>query len=141
MSLRLCLQSKQYTYYFSKSLTWNLFPIIQSRNDYIFSVFVLKSTRQVFFCKPVSFCLIQEAENEMTNTNLMRNVFPPKSLFCYEAQGLFIWRRASPLIPGWSFLPRSHFLPNSNTKFDFSSYEQAGWPAKRDLTGVLARSR
>ena len=22
----------------------------------------------------------------MTNTNLMRNVFPPKSLFCYEAQ-------------------------------------------------------
>ena len=22
----------------------------------------------------------------MTNTNLMRNVLPPKSLFCYEAQ-------------------------------------------------------
>ena len=44
MSLRLCLQTKQYTYYFSKSLTWNLFHIVQSRNDYIFSVFVLKST-------------------------------------------------------------------------------------------------
>ena len=24
----------------------------------------------------------------MTNTNLMRNVFPLKSLFCYEAQGV-----------------------------------------------------
>ena len=44
-------------------------------------------------------------------------------------------------LPGWSFLPRSHIIPNSNTKFDFCSYEQAGWPAKQDLTGVLARSR
>ena len=25
----------------------------------------------------------------MTNTNLMRNVFPPKSLFCYEAQRVY----------------------------------------------------
>ena len=86
MLLRRWLQTKQYTYYFSESLTWNLLHIVQSRNDYIFSVFVLKSTRQELFCKPFSFCLIQEAENKMTNTNLMRNVFPPKSLFCYEAQ-------------------------------------------------------
>ena len=44
MSLRLCLKTKQYTYYFSKSLTWNLFRIVKTRKDYIFSIFVLKST-------------------------------------------------------------------------------------------------
>ena len=36
---------------------------------------------------------------------------------------------------------RSRDIPNSNTQFDFCSYEQAGWPVKRELTGVLVRSR
>ena len=30
---------------------------------------------------------------------------------------------------GWSSLPRSHLIPNSNTTFDFCSYERMGWPA------------
>ena len=34
-------------------------------------------------------------------------------------------------LPAWSSLPRSHFISNSYTKFDFCSYEQARWPAWR----------
>ena len=41
-------------------------------------------------------------------------------------------------LPGWIFLPRSHLIPNSNTKLDFCSYELAGWPAKRDLTCAVS---
>ena len=33
----------------------------------------------------------------MTNTNLMSNVFPPKSLFCYEAQR--VWERKDMFAP------------------------------------------
>ena len=55
-----------------------------------------------------------------------------------EALGPFIWRRAGPLNGLELFLQRSHLIPNPNTKFYFCSYKQAGWPAKRDFTGVLA---
>ncbi len=54
-------------------------------------------------------------------------------------KGLFIWRRASPLT-GLEVLLRSRLIPVSHSKFVVCSYEQAGWPARRDLTEVLPRS-
>ena len=50
----------------------------------------------------------------------MRKVGPPKACSYGGEPGR---------LPGWSSLPRPHLIPNSNAKFDFCSYEQAGWPA------------
>ena len=61
---------------------------MQLRNDNSVSMFVFYNPR-VFCCKPASYSLIsliQEAENKMMNTNLITNIFPPKSLLCHEDQ-------------------------------------------------------
>ena len=58
---------------------------MQLRNDSTFSMSSFYNPRALC-CKPASYSLIQEAEQEMTNTNLITNIFPPKSLLCYEAQ-------------------------------------------------------
>ena len=49
------------------------------------------------------------------------------SLYCHQLRACSYGGEPASL-PGWSSLPRSHVIPNSNTKFDFCSYEQAGWP-------------
>ena len=87
MSLRLCLQTKQYTYYFSKSLTWNLFHIVQSRNDYIFSVFVLKSTSVL---SQTSFFLFHPRSRERNDEyKFDEECFPAKvSLLLRGSKGL-----------------------------------------------------
>ena len=87
MSLRLCLQTKRCTYCFSKSLTWNLFQIVQSRSDYIFSVFVLKSTSLL---SQTSFFLFHPRSRERNDEyKFDEECFPAKvSLLLRGSKGL-----------------------------------------------------
>ena len=87
MSLRLCLQTKQYTYYFSKSLTWNLFHIVKSRNDYTFSVFI--QPKDKCFLQTSLFLFGPRSREQNDEYKCEEGCFPAKvSLLLRGSEGL-----------------------------------------------------
>ena len=80
---------------FSKSLTWHLFHIVQSKNHNSFLMLSFYIP-QVVCRKQATFSSIQEAENEMKNTtfhHLITDICPPKSFLCFEAHWVLERRR------------------------------------------------
>ena len=58
----------------------------------------------------------------------------------YQPRVCLYWGEPARL-PGWRFLPKSHIIPISHSKFVVCSYEQGGWPTRRGLTGIIPGSR